>query len=45
MTVCWKQRSNICISRPSTLETKYFVWGSDLMHHDEQMPSASLGRR
>lgn len=43
MTVCWKQRSNICISRPSALETKYFVWESGLAHCDEQTPSAHRG--
>lgn len=30
LAICWKQRSNICISRPSALETKYFLLGSGL---------------
>lgn len=30
LAACWKQRSSICISRPSALETKYFILGSGL---------------
>lgn len=30
LAICWKQRSNICLSRPSALETKYFLLGSGL---------------
>lgn len=30
LAICWKQRSSICISRPSALETKYFILASGL---------------